>query len=192
MTTEELRLEELREVARSFEPSARVFIKDNNFLMVLINFVVGRFNKAFMTNFATTICRTIYIPRSWLGKDLNRLLCHECRHITQCRWCGFGLHPWIGFIPYAFIYGLLFFPIMLAYFRYRFELDADVAAWKYSLDKEDATTDGIIKRAERFGGIVGSWDYLQPWPSFWVRWGFKRKAEETIDRHTMAKGSKHV
>jgi|WetSurSiteA1Bulk_404760.scaffolds.fasta_scaffold21843_4 hypothetical protein len=170
--------------AKTLEPTARVEIKDDSALMIFLNVFAHLFNATFMTGFATTICRTIYIPRGWLGADLRKLMVHECRHITQCRWCGFGLHPWVGFIPYLFLYALFPFFIGVAYFRYRFELDADAAAWRWALGSEVSTPEDIRSRALTFANTVGSGAYLFPWPKSLVLSGFLKKAEEVISEFT--------
>jgi hypothetical protein len=173
-------LEELNCFARTLDPSARVLIKDDSPLMKALNVFVRVFNKTFMTTYATTICNRVYIPRSWLGRDLRRLLVHEVGgHVRQCRACGLGIHPWVGFPIYMLLYAIVFFPLGLAWPRYRFELGADARAWEWSLDHGESY-DSVRERAKSFAQTVGSWDYLRPWPSTWVYNGFMKRVEKEI------------
>ena len=143
-------LEELNRFARTLDPSAVVLIKDDSPFMKFLNVFVGVFNKTFMTTYATTICNRVYIPRSWLGRDLRRLLVHEVGgHVRQCRACGLGIHPWVGFPIYMLLYAIVFFPLGLAWPRYRFELGADAKAWEWSLDHGESY-DSVRERAKSF------------------------------------------
>ena len=104
-------------------------------------------------------------------------------HVRQCRACGLGTHPWVGFPIYMLLYLFAFFPIFLAWPRYRFELGADAKAWRWSLDNGESPAN-VRDRSESFGKTVGSWNYLKPWPSGWVSAGFKRKVEQVIGSKT--------
>lgn len=185
--TEKSQLEELNAFARTLDPSAVVLIKDDSPFMKFLNFFVRTFNKTFMTTYATTICNRVYIPRSWLGRDLRRLLVHEVGgHVRQCRACGLGIHPWVGFPIYMLLYMLVFFPLGLAWPRYRFELGADAKAWRWSLDNGESP-DSVRERAKAFARTVGSWDYLRPWPSTWVYNGFMKRVEKEISKPILVK-----
>jgi hypothetical protein len=183
-----LQLADLDRFAKNLDSSAKVLIKDDSPLMKFLNFFVRLFNKTFMTTYATTICNRVYIPRSWLGRDLRRLLVHEVGgHVRQCRACGLGIHPWVGFPLYTLLYAILFFPVGLAYFRYRFELGADAKAWAWSLRNGETVTD-IKKRAESFAQTVASWDYLKPWPATLVWNGFMDKVQDVIIEYEVRRG----
>jgi hypothetical protein len=175
-----LQVADLDRFAKTLDPSAVVLIKDDSPFMKFLAIFVTLFNKGFMTLFATTICNRVYIPRSWLGRDLRRLLVHEVGgHVRQCRACGLGIHPWVGFPLYMLLYMLVFFPIGLAWPRYRFELGADAKAWAWSMQNGEAIDD-VRARAKSFAQTVGSWDYLKPWPATWVYNGFMARVEEVI------------
>lgn len=181
-------LEELNKFARSLDPSAKVLIKDDSPFMKFLNFFVRLFNKTFMTTYATTICNRVYVPRSWLGRDLRRLLVHEVGgHVRQCRAMGFWLHPWVGFPFYTLFYAILLFPLGLAYWRYWYEREADAVAWAWSL-KNGETVQQVRERCESFAGTVASWDYLKPWPKAWVLKGFQKRLQEVIIAHEVGRG----
>lgn len=183
--SEKAQLEELNTFARTFDPSAKVLIKDDSPFMKFLSVLVWVFNREFMTRFATTIGNRVYIPRSWLGRDLRRLLVHEVGgHVRQCRACGLGIHPWVGFPIYMLLYMLVFFPLGLAWPRYRFELGADAVAWRWSLDNGESP-DSVRERAKAFARTVGGWDYLRPWPSSWVMSGFMKRVELEISKPTL-------
>ena len=183
-TPEEIaQLEELNKFARTLDPSAKILVKDDSPFMKFLNFFVRLFNKNFMTVYTTTICNRVYIPRSRLGWDLRRLLVHEVGgHVRQCRACGLGIHPWVGFPLYMVLYLFVFFPLRLAYCRYRFELGADAVAWAWSLRNGD-TADDVRSRAKNFAQMVGSWDYFKPWSQTKVYDGFMVRVEQVIKEY---------
>ena len=178
-TQEQEELKKLQAFATALDSSAKVLLKDTSPFMAFIGFFVGLFNKRFKEGFATTICNRIYIPRSWLGRDLNRLLVHEVGHIQQCRTCGLSIHPWVGFPIYMLLYLLVFFPLGLAYPRYLFERGADAKAWAWSLAHGQPSSD-VRARMEHFAETVSSWDYFKPWPRAWVMAGFQKKFTEVL------------
>lgn len=170
----------LGEFARTLDPSAVILVKDSSPLMRALAIVVALFNKTFMATYATTICNRVYVPRAWLGRDLRRLLVHEVRgHVRQCRACGLGIHPWVGFPIYAVLYLLVFFPVLLAWPRYRLELAADAAAWEWSLNAGDAPAD-VRARADSFAETVAGWGYLSPWFRPLVLRGFRLRADRVV------------
>lgn len=175
-----MNLQEVQAFAKTLDSSARVILKEESWLMKTIAVLVWLFNREFMTRYATTICNRIYIPKSWFGRDLRRLMVHEVGgHVRQCRWCGLGIHPWVGFPIYMVLYLLILFPVLLAYCRYRFELGADAKAWQWSLMNGESAAD-VRARAENFAETVASWDYLKPWPRKWVINGFKKRFEKVL------------
>lgn len=173
-------LELLNWTAQKFDSSAKVLIKDDSPLMRFLNFFIRAFNKRFMEGYATTVCNRVYIPRSWIGRDLQELLVHEVDgHVRQCRCCGLGTHPWVGFPVYMLLYLLAFFPIGLSYFRYRFERNADARVWHWALVRGQSAAK-VRGRSEHFALTVSSWDYFKPWPRAWVVKGFKRKFDKIL------------
>lgn len=181
-------LDELNKFAKTLDPSAKVLIKDDSPLMKFLFFFVRLFNKRFMENYATTICNRVYAPRSWLGRDLRRLMVHEVGgHVRQCRAMGFWIHPWVGFPFYMLFYGVLLFPIGLAYWRYRYEREADAVAWAWSLRNGD-TPDQVRERAKSFAQTVASWDYFKPWFSTLIFNGFMDRVEQVIREYEASRG----
>lgn len=173
-------LEDLRVFAKTLDASAKIIVKDESWFMKTLAVLMWLFNREFMIRYATTICNRVYIPRDWIGRDLRRLLVHEVSgHVRQCRWCGLGIHPWVGFPIYMVLYLLVFFPLLLAYFRYRFELGADATAWAWSL-KNGETAEQVKVRSERFAETVSSWDYFKPWPRAWVKKGFQKRFAKVL------------
>lgn len=183
-----MNLTEMNEFAKTLDSSAKVLVKDESPLMRFLNFFARFFNKTFMTTYATTICNRVYIPKAWLGRELRRLLVHEVEgHVRQCRACGLGIHPWAGFPLYTLLYSILFFPLGLAYFRYRFELGADAKAWAWSLRNGD-TPDQVRDRAKSFAQTVASWDYFKPWFATLIFNGFMDRVEKVIKDYEASRG----
>lgn len=164
---------------KTLDSSARIFVKDDSVLMKILGFLMF-WNPAFMTGFATTVANRVYIPRGWFGRDIRKILVHEVSgHVKQCRMCGLGLHPLVGLPLYTLLYLVLPFPIMGAYFRYRFELGAEVKAWKWML-KNGFFVDDVRKDMEYFSEKVAGSAYGFPWPKPLVLRGFRTALEKVL------------
>ena len=125
---------------------------------------------------------------AWTIDQARAVIPHEVGgHVRQFRWCGLWIHPWVGLPLMGLFYGLLFFPVMLAYFRYRLELHADIQRWRSLLAEGRASPSDVMQRAQRFAGTVASWAYLKPWPAVLVQRGFVRAAKRVIEEHHAAR-----
>ncbi len=168
---------ELELFAKSFDPAARLSLKTG---------WVWKFGA--LRTFATTIGRTMYIPANWTPDAVQRVIPHEVLgHVKQFRYAGLGIHPTLGIFPgMFFFYALMFFPIFLAWGRYRLELHADTKSWQYHLNMPvNNWSPAIVRaRAERFAKLVGGKEYLYSVPRPWAVWGFKRRAEKVIKEAT--------
>lgn len=183
--------ERYQNLAASIDRAVRVTTKDGWFwralawLLFLISF--GNFKRErFLTGFATTIGPVQAYPREW--PDLNEgLIVHESHHTKQARWFGLFIHPWLGLPLFGLLYLLLPFPILLAYFRYRFELGADKARWRYELGKADTLWErervksNITASAERRAKTLSGWSYIVAWPRPLASWGYRRAATKVIE-----------
>jgi len=173
-------LQEMDAFARSLDSSARVVPKDGSWLMKVIAFFLSPFNKRFMTDYAITIANKVYVPRSWEGRDLRRLLTHEVSgHVRQGRWCGLGIHPWVGMPVYWILYLLTLLPIYLAYFRYKFEVLSELKACRLDLlegESAKLVREGLMRFVERITGK----EYLFCWPRPLARWGANRSFDSLL------------
>jgi hypothetical protein len=158
--------------------------KDNWFAGLLTNTVglgVGR--KTFKLHYATTVGPIVLFPRAWDVERCKDVGCHEIGgHTLQCFACGVFLPligPFLGLVLMGLLYGLLL-PVGFNWFRYRFELHADVQKWKYMIEQRRAAW--VLARAKTFGATVGSKAYLWPVPRAWAVWGFERKARKVLLR----------
>ncbi len=173
----------LQTYARTFDRSA-VLMSHGHWFWRAVLFVGFWIPK---DRFAQTLGPLVGIPDDWTVEQVKGLLPHECGgHIRQFRWFGLGIHPWVGLPGMALVYGLLFFPIGLAYFRYRLELHADAVKWRTLLKERKASPSDIMGRAQRFAATVAGWTYLKPWPAALVKRGFVRKAKRIIEEHHVA------
>ncbi len=177
----------LEAIARRIEPSVRLRPKDGAFwraLGVLAAVATGGgiSVQTFLTDYATAIGPLQGYPRGWSAERVESTLVHEARHTRQARWCGFGIHPWIGLPLFGLLYLALPIPAGLAIARFCFELDADRAAWRHAL-AAGASPASVRARAAAFAARVCSGHYGWPLPPrLGVAW-FARAAEREIAAH---------
>lgn len=173
----------LQTYAKTFDSSARLMPHSHWFwrAVLFVGFWIPR------GKFAQTLGPLIGIPDEWSVEQVRGVIPHEVGgHVRQCRAFGLWIHPWAGLPLMAVVYGLLFFPIFLAYFRYRLELHADAQRWRTLLKEGRASPSDIMARAQGFAETISSWTYLKPWPSALVKRGFTRKAKAVIEEYHAA------
>lgn len=171
-------------LARQIDPSIVLTTKDGWFWKLLAVFAMlftfgGISRKKFLENYATTIGPIQAYPRNW-PKLSRRLLIHEAQHTRQARWCGLGIHPWVGLPIFAVLYLLVLLPIGFAYFRWRFEINAERASYRWMLNNGYLRRD-VRLRASTFGQRVCGGNYGWSWVIRGVE-GFKKAAEAEITK----------
>lgn len=181
--------ERYEQMARAIDPAIRLTTKDGWFWKVIawILFIItfGQFKRErFLEDFATTIGPIQAYPRSY-SSIYEGTLVHEGRHTKQARWFGLGIHPWVGLPFMAIAYLLLPIPAGLAYLRYRLELDADRAKWKWMMES-GYSADQVLDRAQRFAETVSSSAYAWAWPKPWAVKGFLREANKVVSEYETA------
>jgi len=166
--------EALLDEVRAEFPSFRIVDKDQSRLSVAIDWALRLLTlgaqRHFMTRYHTVIGDTLYVCAAWHGmSDVARtvLLRHERVHLRQRRR--------YGFVPFALLYLLPFFPLGLAYFRARFEWEAYVETLRATAELRGtgALADPEL-RGELVRRFVGA-DYAWMWP-------FPRTIERWFDR----------
>jgi hypothetical protein len=167
----------LEAYARAFDGSAKLMPHSHWFWRAVLTVAFwipkGRF--------AQTLGPLVGLPDDWTVEQVKGVIPHEVGgHIRQFRAFGLWIHPWAGLPLMAVVYGLLFFPVFLAYFRYRLELHADSVKWLTMLKEGKASPSDIMDRAQQFSETVSSWTYLKPWPKLLIKRGFERKARAVI------------
>jgi hypothetical protein len=177
----------LEMLARRIEPSVRLRPKEGRFWRGLGRLAAiatggGISVQVFLQDYATAIGPLQGYPRAWSAERVEALLVHEARHTRQARWCGLGIHPWLGRPIFGLLYLALPLPAGFAVARFLFELDADRAAWRHQL-ANGASPERVRARAAEFAGRVCSGHYGWPVPhKLGVAW-FARAAERTIASH---------
>jgi len=91
----------------------------------------GKMN-TFLTNYTTTLGRTIYYPFGWNINKVDEgdyvVLNHEIKHVKQalslCPSC-----PTVGILLFSILYLFIPLPIGFAYFRWKFEREAYRVSW---------------------------------------------------------------
>jgi hypothetical protein len=131
----------------------RIVRKDKSWVMRTLGAVFKLFGYDFMARAWTTIGpKTIYAP-TWVPEDINTRedltqwqigLLHELVHIKQAR-----KYPVIWQFTYLFV----FFPVLLAWFRWRWEREAYLTV---NINKFGQNSDEIADTIWRV--------YLFPWP----------------------------
>jgi hypothetical protein len=166
----------LESFAKTFDSAARLKQK-RSFVWKLAN-----------ENAAITIGRTVWLSPKWTEWQVRNVIPHEVGgHVRQYRYCGFGIHPNAGIPIFLVLYGLVFFPILLAWVRYRFELHAETQEWNYRLEQGQTAPNDVRTGAEKFAIKIASAMYWFAIAKPWVLWGFKRRAEAVIADHVTNK-----
>ena len=112
-------LTEMKQEFPDFELVYKVdskLMKAINLFLMLLSFGT---NKAFMTEFVTTVKNKVYLNSGWdkyTDKTKCILLRHERVHMRQAKR--------LGFYWFSFLYLLVFLPIGFAYYRAKFEQEA--------------------------------------------------------------------
>jgi hypothetical protein len=166
--------EELGVFARTFDRSTKLKLKQSKCWGIT----------PALKTFATTIGHVVYIPAEWSTEAVRRVIPHEVAgHVKQFRYAGLGIHPSVGVFPGMFIaYLLVFFPVLLAWGRYRLELHADTKSWEYHLRQKVCGPSEIRARADHFASTISGPAYAWCWPKPWALWGFRRRAEKVITK----------
>ncbi|GAB4309550.1 MAG: hypothetical protein Kow0069_08950 [Promethearchaeota archaeon] len=108
-----------RRIQREF-PGYFVKLKCEDRFQCLVGRVGRPFNKRYATHYTTTFHPGIYVPHTflkWKPGRIVELFDHESVHLRQYARVG-------GTIPYLFLYLLVPLPLLLAYFRYKWEKEA--------------------------------------------------------------------
>jgi hypothetical protein len=185
-------------IAHEIESAVTLKTKDHWFwtglwvFLVVISFGLYALKMSlrdFLEKWATTIGPIQGYPREY-SRLSRRLLVHEARHTWQCIVAAlfvpvFGWVPWrrwrayVGLLPMGLVYGLLPFPVLICYGRYRLELDADISRWRWALENRYGPEE-IRSHAARRVNTVGGSAYFYPWPKFLVRRGYTKASERVI------------
>ena len=180
MTKEQdAKLFELNTFAKRINPKVEILVKEESALMRFLNIFARIFNKDFLSNTIVAFATRIYVPRASLDCDLRNKIVHEVKgHVPQYRKCGLG-SIWLGFLVFVFLYGLAFFPIFLAYFRYRFELGAHTEEWRWDLENGRSPSE-VRKSAALSAQSVASNVYFWTLPGAWVFYGYEKRLNKVV------------
>lgn len=167
-------------MARKVDPAIRIYAKRGWFwrayswIPFLLSFGMSK-RQDFLEQTATVLGPLHFYPESW--SDIEHELHHEGRHTRQQRWLGCGIHPWVGFLPWAILNALVL-PAGLT-FRFWFELDAETYALKRKFRTGSAASyirAELAEFAERLSGPGYLWSWPRPWA---IKSAFRRAARIT-------------
>jgi hypothetical protein len=140
--------------------------------------------RSFLTGYYTTIGPWVGVPKGWEKRSPEgraAVIMHECKHIEQCKWFGFG-NVFVGLPTFTILYLLLPLPMGLAYFRWRFER----VAYTISINAKISMALDHQKNEEREYQIGKAVDQLSSGKYGWT-WPFpkavRRYFEEQIPEH---------
>ncbi len=167
----------LREIREEF-PSFRIVPKAGNAFSMAIDAALRLLTlgaqRHYMTRYHTVIADTLYVPEAWHSMDdVARviLLRHERVHLRQRRR--------YGFLPFATLYLVPFFPLGLAYWRARFEWEAYRETLRATAELRGlpALDDGALRQeiVRRF--VSGDYGWMWPFSRTIERW-FDRAVQE--------------
>jgi hypothetical protein len=176
----------LREICEEF-PAFRIVPKAGNAFSVAIDaalrLVTLGAQRHYMTRYHTVIADTLYVPEAWHAMDdVARviLLRHERVHLRQRRR--------YGFVPFAALYLVPFFPLGLAWWRARFEWEAYRETLRATAELRglQALDDGVLRReiVRRF--VSGDYGWMWPFSRTIQRWFDLAVAEIRADMATLA------
>jgi hypothetical protein len=184
-------------------PGFKIAYKDESWLMKIISYILF-YNKTFMTNYTTTIGKTVYFPNRQFvqNKSFNaiNILAHEFVHAKDSNRQGeiifsfFYLFPqslslfMLLLLPTSVIISLVLFAIFLsplpAYWRKIYEMRGyQMSLFTYAelmreLNySEEDIKENLQKAAKNFNKHFISSDYYFMWP-----FGVDEELNETIDK----------
>ncbi len=150
-------------------PKFKLAWKQESGLMKAINWLLGAGKKdsPFMAHYATTVGKTIYMPKAWWhsARDTEKhiLLRHEFVHIRQTE----RLSTMLFLLLY-----LLILPVGFAYFRTRFEKEAyaETLRARYEYYGKKALADQTYRDwlISQFTGSQYGW--MWPFPRLMRKW----------------------
>lgn len=157
---------ELEAEIREEFPKFKMVHKRDSWLMqvadILLKLVTFWRMKTFMTEYATTLGYTLYVSDYWELRSTTArmiILRHERIHMRQRRR--------YGVLVFSLLYALVFFPVVFAYYRAKFEKEAYEETMRAVLEYIPGTG-GVTLMSERYRRRVvrhfTSAEYLWMWP----------------------------
>jgi hypothetical protein len=131
--------------------------------------LVGWFSPTFVTRFWTTVGKKIYYPtyvQNPLDPAFAKTLAHEFVHIDQ-----FGKRPdwWM-----LFLYLLVPVPMLLSYYRWKFERAAYLKAIQDAYAESGYYGDAYLEAVVEVLWTGYGW----PWPKPWMRKWFLKESKQ--------------
>jgi hypothetical protein len=164
----------LEEIKTEFPEFKVVEKKDSGFMKMIDRALkILSFGKAdkFMTQFTTTIGFVVYVPEDWDSRDDDdkaEIMAHEAVHMRQANR--------YGMLLFSLMYLLLPFPVLFAYFRMRFEMEAyetsmQLAVARYGYDN--------VKRPEYREKLISQFTG----PNYIFTWVYRPTIEKWFDNY---------
>ena len=131
----------------------------------------------FYARTAWTLAHRVYLPEEWTEGQASRVVPHEAFHTKRCRKLALGRHPIFGLLQFLFIYFFVPIPMGLAWFRFQWEVEAEIGGWvaqDYKILGNAIILELIDQSLDNFCGIK----YFFSWPRDWGKEYMIRKATE--------------
>lgn len=181
--------EELQAYARTLDKSITLHTKDHwtqkilCWFILIITFSLGKgWVKRYKEDFATTLGSLHFYPKRYSYDQVKRVLPHEAGHTKEFRMYGLWIHPLLGIPGLMLKYGLLPFPIKLAFGRAHSEIFASKFAWTTKIEEGTITAQQIKWQATHLANNVTGPMYLWAIPRSWCLKWYHKTAEKYIDK----------
>lgn len=169
--------DEYERIAEGIDPAIRLRGKQSSRLMRTYSRIPGM-GREFLEETATAVGPFVFLPENW--GDVEKEIFHEGRHVRQMRrYFGFGLSPWIGFLPFA-VASVLLLPAGLTV-RFWLELDAEAFALRRKFETGSKAS-WVVAELVEFAGRLAGPGYVWAWPKRWAERIARRKATKLIGR----------
>ena len=162
-----------QKMACGIDPAIRIYSKNNAYWRAYSK--LPWLGDSFLTQTATVIGPLHWYPENW--DDISKDLHHEGRHTQQQRWIGLGIHPWVGFMPFA-VLSVVALPVLITV-RFWLELDAEAFALRYKY-RTGSNVAYIRYALVEFADTLSGPDYVWAWPKNWALRIAGRKAVKML------------
>jgi hypothetical protein len=171
-------IEKLQRIAKTIDSSIKVVPKTHWVFQPSIQ--VGRLFCVDITDCGGAFGNYVGIPDGMDLPSATEMVVHECYHVRQKRLLGLGIPfigHWIGSLV-MFLLCLLPFPVLLSWFKFRFELNADDHMCDYLINVGELSPQYLDIFSQERAKEISSATYGWAWPYPWTLKAYKKCMEK--------------